>query len=452
METFFNCIFHVVMTVDAIMNNMLKLRKSISSDKRVSIILAVFFVIITACTILQHPVIAVLQKQQQKQPTTGLSNTVILPSSISSSASSSSITDIFKEVEDSVVQVTSTIKSANPNINIIINGVPVSQNRTALASGFVFDKQGHIITNNHAVSNATKVDVTFVDGNTYSGNIIGKDPYSDIAVLQLTDNFSAERVLPLTIGNSSQLEVGQQVIAIGNPFGLSASVTTGIISQIGRLLPSPVGDYSIANGIQTDAAINPGNSGGPLLNMHGQVVGMTTAIVSSSGAYSGIGFAIPSSTIIKEVSSIIQKGTFTHPWLGFSGGKITPSLARATGLPPNYKGAMVASVQPYSPAAKAGLKGMIQDTKGITHLGDIITAIDGHPVRQVDDIINYMESNKTVGDNVKLGINRGGKIMDLAATLEARPAPGVESRPSQNPSLPDSRIPPSEIPQIPGLP
>src|ERR687887_947146 len=279
------------MTVDAIMNKMLKLRKSISSDKQVSIILAVFFVIITACTILQHPVIAVLQKQQQKQPTIGLSNTVSLPSSISSSASSSSITDIFKQVDDSVVQVTSTIKSANPNINIIINGVPVSQNRTALASGFVFDKQGHIITNNHAVSNATKVDVTFVDGNTYSAKVIGKDPFSDIAVLQLTDNFSAERLIPFIIANSSQLQVGQQVIAIGNPFGLSGSMTTGIVSQIGRLLPTADTPYSIPNGIQTNAAMNPGNSGGPLLNIQGQVVGMNIAIISSSGAYSGIGFA-----------------------------------------------------------------------------------------------------------------------------------------------------------------
>src|SRR5919201_1976245 len=226
------------MTVDAIMNNMLKLRKLILSDKRVSIILAVFFVIITACTILQHPVIAVLQKQQQKQPTTGLSNTVSLPSSISSSSSSSSLTDIFKQVEDSVVQVTSTSKSANPNVNIIINGVPVSQNRTALASGFVYDNQGHIITNNHAVSNATKVDVTFVDGNTYSAKVIGKDPFSDIAVLQLTDNSlaKAEKLIPLIIGNSSQLQVGQQVIAIGNPFGLSGSMTTGIVIHRGSLL------------------------------------------------------------------------------------------------------------------------------------------------------------------------------------------------------------------------
>src|SRR5919202_2797217 len=186
----------------------------------------------------------------------------------------SSLTEIFKRVENSVVQIISRT-SDNDGMQIIINGKPPKSTR--LGSGFVYDKEHHIITNNHVVGGAKKVDVTFIDGNTYTGKVIGSDPFSDIAILQITDNiiFSGEEksVRPLVIGNSSNLEVGQQVIAIGNPFGLSDSMTTGIISQIGRLLPNPDTQFSIPNTIQTDATINPGNSGGPLLNIQGQVIG-----------------------------------------------------------------------------------------------------------------------------------------------------------------------------------
>ena len=217
-----------------------------------------------------------------------------------SSSSSLSLTDIFKRVENSVVQITTTI--SNPNEIIIINGKRLSGNSTALGSGFIYDGKGHIVTNNHVVPDAFNitnkvVDVAFTDGNTYQAKVMGRDPFSDIAVLQLIGNFSDEKLVSLPITNSSNLQVGQQVIAIGNPFGLSGSMTTGIISQIARLLPNPDTGYSIANTIQTNAAINPGNSGGPLLNMQGQVIGMNTAIISDSGTYSGVGFAIPSDDI-----------------------------------------------------------------------------------------------------------------------------------------------------------
>ena len=356
------------------------------------------------------------QQSSQRQ----LSISESLPSS-----SYSSLTQIFNQVENSVVQVISTIESGNnSNLHIIINGNPITRNQTALGSGFVYDKQGHIVTNNHVVSNASKVDVTFVDGNTYSAKVVGKDPYSDLAVLQLTDSFSDERVIPLIFANSSQLQVGQQAIAIGNPFGLSASMTTGIVSQIGRLLPTVDTPYSIPNGIQTDAAMNPGNSGGPLLNMQGEVIGMNIAIISSSGVNSGVGLAIPSNTITREVPSLIKNGTFSHTWIGFVGGKITPDLAKRSGLPPNYRGVMVAAIQADSPAAKSGLKGLSNETtnaNGLARLGDIIIAVDSHPVRQIDNIINYIDS-LSPGDNVKLTVNRGGKIMDLTATLQPRPA------------------------------
>ena len=329
---------------------------------------------------------------------------------------------------------------------IIINGVPETGRSEALGSGFVYDSQGHIITNYHVIDGATKADITFTDGNTYSAKVIGKDPSSDLAVLQITDNFSEEKVVPLPTANSSNVGTGEQVIAIGNPFGLSGTITSGIVSQLGRLLPNPDTGFSIPNTIQTDAAINPGNSGGPLLNVKGQVIGMNTAIFSRTGAYSGIGFAIPSNTIAKEVPFLVKNGTYVHPWLGISGGKLSPDMAKAAGLPTNYKGVVVGSVMAGSPAEKSGLLGVTQDANGVTHLGDIITAVDGHPTKQIDDIINYIDTQKNVGDTIKLTIDRDGKIMDLTATLQARPSS------SQNQQTQPGLGPIPEMPQIPGFP
>jgi len=336
------------------------------------------------------------------------------------SSSSKPLTDIFKRVENSVVQITNRVNDTG--LQIIINGNHLQGQSTKLGSGFVYDDQGRIVTNDHVVNGAKTVDVTFVDGNTYTAKVIGTDPSSDLAVLQITDNFSIEKVIPLVIANSSLLQVGQQVIAIGNPFGLSDTMTTGIVSQIGRLLPNPDTRFPIPNGIQTDAAINPGNSGGPLLNMQGQVVGMNTAISSSTGEFSGIGFAIPSNAITHIVPKLIQTGSYIHPWLGISGGGITPEFAQSTGLPINYKGVMVGSVQAGSPAEKAGLHAMSQDVNSNPHVGDIIVAVDGHKVKRIDDIINYMETQKSVGQAVKLTVYRNGQFMDLTAIVEARPA------------------------------
>jgi S1-C subfamily serine protease len=305
-----------------------------------------------------------------------------------------------------------------------------------LGSGFIYDKQGYVITNNHVVGNAKTVDVTFVDGNTYAAKVIGTDPFSDIAIIQITDNFSTENVLPLVIANSTSLQVGQQVIAIGNPFGLSDTMTTGIVSQMGRLLPNPNTGFSIPNGIQTDAAINPGNSGGPLLNMHGQVLGMNTAISSSTGEFSGIGFAIPSNTIIREVPALIEHGCYSHAWFGISGGSVTPVLAQTVGLSKNYKGVVVGSIQAGSPADIAGLQGITQDEFSNTqHVGDIITGIDGHSLRGIDDLISYIDVHKSVGDNVVLTVNRHDQIMNMNVVLQARP-PSLENATSQGSILP----------------
>jgi len=385
--------------------------------------------------------------QQQAQGQAQQKNNTATPSS---SSSSTSLPDVFQRVENSVVQITTT--RSNPNEVIIINGVPETGRSTALGSGFVYDNQGHIITNFHVVADATNADITFTDGNTYSAKVIGKDRQADLAILQITDNFSEEKVAPLPMANSSDIRTAEQVAAIGNPFGFSGTITSGIVSQLGRLLPNPDTGFAIPNTIQTDAAINPGNSGGPLLNAKGQVIGMNTAIFSRTGGYSGIGFAIPSNTIVREVPFLIKNGTYVHPWLGISGGKISPALAKAAGLPPNYKGVIVGSVQASSPAEKSGLRGLTQDDNGITHIGDIITAVDGHPTGQIDNIINYIESNKKVGDNIKLTINRDGKIMDLTATLQARPQTNPSTSTQDQQTQPPGLGPIPEIPQIPGFP
>jgi S1-C subfamily serine protease len=333
---------------------------------------------------------------------------------------SAPLTMIFKKVENSVVQITSKVTTVNPNI--IINGNPLESQSTRLGSGFVYDKSGHIITNNHVVEGAKTVDVRFVDGNIYSANVIGTDQYNDIAVLQITDDFSEENIDPLIIGDSSQLEVGQQVIAIGNPYGLSDTMTTGIVSQIGRLLPNRDSGYSISNVIQTDAAINPGNSGGPLLDMQGHVIGMNTAIQSGTGEFSGIGFAVPSNTVKRVVPALIENGKYSHPWLGVSGTGLTPEIAQQIGLPKNYKGVFVTTVVKDGPAQKAGLKEATYNINREIKGGDVIIAIDGHQIRDIDDLIIYLSDNKSVGDSVVLKVNRNNVIVELTATIQERPS------------------------------
>jgi S1-C subfamily serine protease len=347
-----------------------------------------------------------------------LKNAVLTTMSSSESGKPSSLTGIFKQVENSVVQITSKISTVNESV--IINGSPLESQSTRLGSGFVYDNLGHIITNNHVVSGAKTVDVRFVDGNVYSANVIGTDPFNDIAVLQIIDDYSDEQLNPLPLADSSLLDVGQQVIAIGNPFGLSDTMTTGIISQMGRLLPNQGSGYSISNVIQTDAAINPGNSGGPLLNMDGQVIGINTAIQSTTGEFSGIGFAVPSNTVKRILPSLIEKGTYAHPWLGVSGTSLVPDIAQKLGLAKNYKGVFVTSTITDGPAAKAGVQDASYNINREIKSGDVIIALDGYHVRDIDDLIIYLSENKNVGDKVVLQINRSGSIIELTAVLQER--------------------------------
>ncbi|MGB6531239.1 MAG: trypsin-like peptidase domain-containing protein [Candidatus Nitrosopolaris sp.] len=346
-------------------------------------------------------------------------NTALLPTA--STTQSTNLRTIFKQVENSVVQITSKLPTAAPNA---LN--PQTPNTTALGSGFVYDNQGHIITNGHVVGDAKIVDVTLVDGNRYTAKVIGTDIYGDIAVLQILQNTTQQRQLlsslkPLVIGNSSNLEVGDQVIAIGNPFGLSDAMTTGIVSGVGRLLPGS--GFSIPNAIQTDAPINPGNSGGPLLNMQGEVIGMNTAILSGTDTFSGIGFAIPSNTIKKIAPSLIEKGQFVHPYLGLSGATLTSDLAEnLTGSATNLKGVYVDTITKNGPADKAGVHGSTVDQYAKKHPGDIIIGVDGHNITRIDDFISYIDQHKSAGDTITLTIYRNGHTIDLKATLAARPS------------------------------
>jgi S1-C subfamily serine protease len=339
-----------------------------------------------------------------------------------------SLTDIFKQVENSVVQITSKVSVADPNI--IINGNPLESQSTTLGSGFIYDNDGHIVTNNHVVGQANTVDVTFIDGDTYSANVIGKDPYSDLAVLQLDKSAVAggEKFNPLPLSSSSTLEVGQEIAVIGNPFGLSGSLTHGIISQINRLLPEQDLGFSIPGTIQIDAAINPGNSGGPLLNLAGQVIGVTTAIFSNTGTFSGIGFAIPSNNVQMIVPQLIAHGNYKHPWLGIVGTDITSDVAKEIGLK-QARGVLVVSVTAASPADVAGIKvegtniiNIDGSSSNLNSHSDVIVGIDNKQIRKMDDIINYIDT-KSVGDSVVLKVLRNGSIQNIDVKLTERPNP-----------------------------
>lgn len=331
------------------------------------------------------------------------------------------IQDLFSQTSKSVVQIT------------VID--PLSNAQQALGSGFLYDKDGHIITNNHVVAfneGNNNYLVTFSNGNSYQAKLIGHDPYSDLAVLKLDP---IDIVLsPIPLGNSSSLRVGDTVAAIGNPFGLSGSLTVGIVSGLGRLLPSTEGstspfsqfamNFNIPDIIQTDAAINPGNSGGPLLNLKGEVIGINSAIFSNTGVNAGIGFAVPSNTVKKVVQSIISSGKYLHPYLGVVGMDITPQLAKIFGLKES-KGFLITDITPGSPAEKSGKlqKGTItynQRGEIIDSDGDIIVAIDDKEVRKIDDILTYLEREKEVGDTVTLKILRNDKLENVEIVLAPR--------------------------------
>jgi S1-C subfamily serine protease len=289
-------------------------------------------------------------------------------------------------------------------------------------SGFVYNLTGRmlIITNFHVVDGASNITVTFTNGNAYKAKILGSDPYADLAVLSVTAPSSEFN--PLQIVDSNSLKVGDPVMAIGNPFGLEGSVTTGIVSQLGRTITEgTTGSYAIADVIQISASINPGNSGGPLLNYLGQVIGITTATVSGS---QGLGLAIPSSTILREISDLLNLGTYTaHPWLGVSGTSIDYYIAKAMNAEVTY-GWLIQSIASGSPAESAGLRGGNQRAQiagnNVILGGDIIIAIDGVRMANGDDALAYLERYTSPSQTINITIIRNSQSMDIVVTLSAR--------------------------------
>jgi len=320
------------------------------------------------------------------------------------------LVEIFEKAESGVVRVNVKRPDNDP------------RGPGGIGSGFVYDGEGHIITNDHVVARAEKITVTFLDGRSYKASTVGQDSFTDLAVIKV--NASSDVLQPLEMGNSSSLRVGEPIAAIGNPFGLSGSMTSGIVSALGRLLPTQDRGFQIPDIIQTDAAINPGNSGGPLLNMNGQVIGINTAIQSETGEFAGVGFAIPSNTVQKIVPGLIKENHYHHPWVGISGRDIDPDLADVLHLK-DARGFMVINVLEDSPAEKAGLRGTTEtrEVDGIRYQlgGDIILSVDGKTVRKIDDILIHLQREKSVGDEMLLQILRDGKVTDVIITLSERP-------------------------------
>ena len=295
---------------------------------------------------------------------------------------------------------------------------------TCIGSGFIIDQEGHVVTNNHVAQSASDLLVTLAGERTVPAELVGTDPGSDLAVLDI--DLPPDQLAVAELGDSTALRVGQRAIAIGNPFGLERTVTTGVISSLGRTLDRDDSDFRIAQVIQTDAAINPGNSGGPLLDSQGRVIGVNTAIRSLTGVNAGVGFAVPVDILKRVVPELIANGRYRHPWLGVSSWPlpISQEMIEALGLPVQ-KGVLVFTVEPDSPASRAGLRGGDREVivSGIPMRagGDIIVAINGSPTDRFDDLINYLATSTSVGDGITLTVVRDGSEIQVDVTLEERP-------------------------------
>jgi len=332
-------------------------------------------------------------------------------------------------------QFVSIYKTVSPGV-VSIKIYDVSGNELGLGSGWVYSSEGYIVTNNHVVDGATKLEVDFPSGFKTYGEVVGTDAHADLAVIKITA--PADELTPLKLGDSDLLNVGQIVVAIGNPFGLDSTMTTGIISALGRAMPSSTssapggGFFSSSDIIQTDAALNPGNSGGPLLNLDGEVVGVNQAIrttaSSTSGepVNSGIGFAISVNIVKRVVPSLIADGKFEYPYLGISTLDVFDQMPleeiTRLGLT-QFTGAYVTSVSAESPAAIAGMIASNPDTQAteVQAGGDLIIAIDDQPVLRFDDLISYLYTKKSPGDTVVITVLRGTEKVDLSLKLSTRP-------------------------------
>jgi len=319
---------------------------------------------------------------------------------------------VYKKAAPGVVNITSTVLERD----FFFGLVP----REGAGSGAVIDSKGYILTNNHVIKDARRIEVTLADGSKWPGRLVGTDPDNDLAVIRI--EAPAEKLKPIPLGSSSDLQVGQKVLAIGNPFGLGETLTTGIISSLGRSIRSESG-FLMEDLIQTDAAINPGNSGGPLLDSEGRIIGINTAIFSPSGGSVGIGFAIPVDAARRILPDLLEKGYVAHAWMGVSLFPLTPGLAKALDLPVS-RGALVVEVMKGGPADKAGLRGgtkMVQVGNAMLPVGgDVITAINGEAVNSSEDLVRRLRKHKP-GDQVRLKILRERRSEEVTLSLGERP-------------------------------
>ena len=340
-------------------------------------------------------------------------------------------TQAANALETQVIAVYEAVSPAVVNItnrgyayDMFMRAVP----QEGSGSGFVYDAEGHIVTNYHVVENAEELLVTLASGQVYKAEIIGTDPTNDLAVIRIDAGANLPELVAL--GDSDKLRVGQFVLAIGNPFGLEQTLTIGVVSALGRVIESPEDNRFIGEAIQTDAAINPGNSGGPLLDLQGRVIGVNSQIISPSGASSGIGFAVSANTVRRVVPELIAQGYYPHPWLGTQMLSLTPSTAKAfrdAGMDvPVDAGLLVIEAVKDAPADKAGIRGGSRVVSigryQIPLDGDIIIAIDGEPVNDFQTLTVYLETETTVGDTVDVTIIRDGEELTVPVTLGERPA------------------------------
>jgi len=359
------------------------------------------------------------------------SGPVIAPAALARPASNTSqgltVHDIYQRDADGVAFIRSTIvqRTQSPF------GLPQQQSSEATGSGFLIDNDGHILTNAHVVEGAKSVTVQLGDGDEQNAQVVGSDPSSDIALLKVDNTEGAN---PLSLGDSSKVEVGDPVVAIGNPFALDRTVTSGIVSALQRQIQAPNG-FSISDVIQTDAAINPGNSGGPLIDGAGDVIGINSQIESQSGGNVGIGFAVPIKTAADVVSQLENGGQVHQAYLGISGGDITPEIAHALNLPVT-QGVLIERVLSGGPADDAGIKGATGQAtiagQSFPVGGDIITKVDGKPISGMDDVISAVNDHKP-GDEITLTIFSGGQQKDVTVKLGDRPSHVQDSSSSSLP-------------------
>lgn len=310
--------------------------------------------------------------------------------------------DIYVKVSPSVVAITTAVQ-ANDNAGLRPVGT---------GSGFVVDIQGHIVTNFHVIAEATRIEVALHDGTIARADIVGTDPDSDIAVIRV-QNVPADRLRPVAFGDSNELRVGQTVLALGNPFQNDWTLTAGIISALNRRIIG-LSNYSIGGVIQTDAALNPGNSGGPLLNLRGEVIGVNSQGVSSGNSNSGVGFAVPSNLVRKVATALIETGSMEYSYLGISSSEINLDLIEQFSLPNNIRGVAVRQVLPGTPAANAGVLSISGN------MVDVITAINGQPILDFDEMIGYLAINTNPGDTITLTVYRSGQALEVPVTLTSR--------------------------------